>query len=313
MGPDLQDGPGARPYAKRLLTTSLRRRLYNSSSSEGSSQSEREREKGSKNQTENMQSLRRLIPEVSSGRAASILGAQLSRHQEKLDVLPSQHLAQRSSIRFLDFYQLGNKAAIEKERARLADEMNRGYFADLSELKQHGGKIATANKIVIPAIAAVKFPDREVTYSDGKTLKLPTASNGDMVAADKAAIPKATLLCLSFRANSQAMIDSWSGPFLDAYSNSKDVQLYQSPIKQLLLRIMKKPKNEGKGALQRQIVYSFGDHYYFRKELKILNLLTGYIFLLDKFGRIRWQGSGLATQDELSSLLSCTSLLLEEK
>lgn len=202
--------------------------------------------------------------------------------------------------------------------------MNRGYFADLSELKQHGGKIATANKIVIPAIAAVKFPDREVTYSDGKTLKLPIASNGDMVAADKAAIPKATLLCLSFRANSQAMIDSWSGPFLDAYSNSKDVQLYQvslidswflcrSPIKQLLLRIMKKPKNEGKGALQKQIVYSFGDHYYFRKELKILNLLTGYTFLLDKFGRIRWQGFGLATQDELSSLLSCTSLLLEEK
>ena len=66
---------------------------------------ERERE-GSKNQTENMQSLRRLIPEASSGRAASILGGQLWRHQEKLDVLPSQHLAQRSSIRFLDFYQV---------------------------------------------------------------------------------------------------------------------------------------------------------------------------------------------------------------
>lgn len=60
-----------------------------------------------------------------------------------------------------------------------------------------------ANKIVIPAIAALKFPDREVNYSDGKTLKLPVTSNGDMVGADKAAIPKATLLCLSFRANSQ--------------------------------------------------------------------------------------------------------------
>ncbi|XP_062172693.1 uncharacterized protein LOC133878194 isoform X2 [Alnus glutinosa] len=271
-----------------------------------------------------MQSLRRVIPEASLSRAASILGAQLSRHQEKLSVLPSQHLAQRSSNRFLDIYQLGNKAAIEKERARLADEMNRGYFADLSELKQHGGKIAMANKIVIPAIAAMKFPDREVTYSNGITLKLPITSNGDMVAADKAAIPKVTLLCLSFRANSQAMIDSWSGHFLDAYSNSKDVQLYQvsfidswflswSPIKQLLLRIMKKPNHGGKGALQKQMVYSFGDHYYFRKELKILNLLTGYTFLLDKFGRIRWQGFGLATQDELSSLRSCTSLLLEEK
>lgn len=34
--------------------------------------------------------------------------------------------------------------------------------------------------------------------------------------------------------------------------------------------------HESKDALHRQIVYSFGDHYYFRKELKILNLLTGY-------------------------------------
>lgn len=270
-----------------------------------------------------MQSLRRLIPEASSSRAASILGVQLLKPEEKLFVLPSQHLAQRSSNRFLDIYQLGNKAAIEKERARLADEMNRGYFADISELKQHGGKIATANKIVIPAMAAVKFPEIQVNYSDGKTLKLPITSNGDIVDAEKAAIPKATLICLSFRANSQAMLDSWSGPFLEAYSNSKDVQMYEvgfidswflslNPIKRLLLRTMKKSNDGVKGALQKQIVYSFGDHYYFRKELKILNLLTGYIFLLDKFGRIRWQGFGSAMQDELSSLLSCTSLLLEE-
>ncbi|KAG6682439.1 hypothetical protein I3842_13G141600 [Carya illinoinensis] len=173
-------------------------------------------------------------------------------------------------------------------------------------------------------MAAVKFPDIEVNYSDNKTWKLAITFNRDMVDAEKAAIPKATLLCLSFHENSQAMIDSWSGPFLGAYSDSKDLQLYEvsftdswflcwNPIKQLLLRMMKKYKYEGKDTLQKQIIYSFGDHYYFRKELKILNLLTGYIFLLDKFGRIRWQGLGVATEEELSSLLSCTSLLLEEK
>ena len=58
--------------------------------------------------------------------------------------------------------------------------------------------------------------------------------------------------------------------------------LCQSPIKWLLLQIMKKSKDDGTNdALKRQIVYSFGDHYYFRKELRILNLLTGCkIFLL---------------------------------
>ncbi|KAF9597305.1 hypothetical protein IFM89_017089 [Coptis chinensis] len=123
----------------------------------------------------------------------------------------------------------------------------------------------------------------------------------------------------------QAMIYSWRTPFMDAFSASNDVQIYEvslidswflslNLVKRLLLLIMRKPKtDEPNNALQRQIGYVFGDHYYVRKELKILNLLTGYIFLLDRFGRIRWQGTGLATEEELASLKSCASLLLEEK
>ncbi|KHG23043.1 hypothetical protein F383_05854 [Gossypium arboreum] len=43
----------------------------------------------------------------------------------------------------------------------------------MSELKQHGGKIALANKILIPRIAARKFPTMDVIYSDGRKSKLP--------------------------------------------------------------------------------------------------------------------------------------------
>ncbi|KAK4785187.1 hypothetical protein SAY86_001876 [Trapa natans] len=90
--------------------------------------------------------------------------------------------------------------------------------------------------------------------------------------------------------------------------------LCQTPIKQKLHPVLRKKKHDGgKDALEGQILYSFGDHYYFRKELKVLNLLTEYIFLLDKFGRIRWQGFGLASEEEVSSLISCTSWLLEEE
>ncbi|PWA64944.1 ATPase assembly factor ATP10, mitochondria [Artemisia annua] len=245
-------------------------------------------------------------------------------HHQQQQSLPVNVPSRLTSNRFLDFYQLGNKDAIEKERARLKDEMNRGYFADMAELKQHGGKIATANKVIIPAMAAVKFPQLEVNYSNGKSFKLPITSYGTDTESVKADIPKATMMCLSFRAASQEMTDSWSVPFVEAFSDSKKVQLYEisfieswllsmTPIKKLLLHVLKKSKPQEDGVLQRQIGYVFGDHYYFRKELKILNLLTGYIFLVDKFGRIRWQGFGLATPDELSSLMSCTSLLLEEE
>ncbi|KAL5832728.1 hypothetical protein ACOSQ3_016402 [Xanthoceras sorbifolium] len=249
---------------------------------------------------------------------------QLFAHDHDLFSLPSQLYAQKSSTRFLDIYQLVNKEAVEKTRARLADEMSRGYFADMSDLKKHGGKVAMANKIVIPAMAAVKFPNLDVSFPDGRTLKLPVCASGDVVDADKSTVPKVSVVCLTFRANSQAMVDSWSIPFLEAFSDSKNIHLYEvsmidswllslKPVKWMLLKIMRKSKDGGKNGLQRQIAYSFGDHYYFRKELKILNLLTGYVFLLDKFGRIRWQGFGLATPEELSSLLSCTSLLSEDK
>lgn len=66
-------------------------------------------------------------------------------------------------------------------------------------------QIAEANKILFPAMAAVKFPDIEVNYSAGKLLKLPFRSNGNgnLADANMAALPKASLLCLSFRASSQ--------------------------------------------------------------------------------------------------------------
>nr|GMD15949.1 lysosomal Pro-X carboxypeptidase [Ipomoea batatas] len=204
------------------------------------------------------------LTRLSSASAFLSSRSSLMRQDKLLIPLISQHNPpyQCSSTRFLDIYQLGNKAAIEKERARLTDEMSRGYFADMSEMKKHGGKIAMANKIIIPAISAVKFPALEVAYSNGSSLKLPSMCSGKDTDAD---VPRASLLCLSFRASSEvSFIDSWL--------------LSRNPMKKLLLRVMRKPKPNGReDVLQRQITYSFGDHYEFRKELKILNLLTGVL------------------------------------
>ncbi|KAK9079091.1 hypothetical protein SSX86_000761 [Deinandra increscens subsp. villosa] len=264
------------------------------------------------------------LKQLTSYRSAVTFSSRLLLNQQDKLLLPATIPARLTSNRFLDFYQLGNKDAIEKERARLKDEMNRGYFADMAELKEHGGKIATANKIIIPAMAAVKFPQLEVNSSSGKSFKLPITTFGCESESVKADTPKATLMCLSFRATSQVMTDSWSAPFVETFKDSNKVRLYEisfieswllslTPIKKLLLLMLKKSKPQENGVLHKQIAYAFGDHYYFRKELKILNLLTGYMFLVDKLGRIRWQGFGLATPDELSSLLSCASLLLEEE
>ncbi|XP_031264693.1 uncharacterized protein LOC116123044 isoform X2 [Pistacia vera] len=259
---------------------------------------------------------------IKQTRTSILTSNQFFSYEHNLFCLPPQ----QSSTLFIQ--QFWDKQAKEKERAKIKEEMSRDYFGDIKELRKHGGKIAVANKTIIPVMAAVKFPNLDVSYADGKTLKLPVCSGGDVVGVDKSVIPKASLLCLTFR----AMVNSWSTPFLEAFGNSKNIHLYQvpfidrrmvsfidswylclSPIKRMFLKAVRKSNDGGKNVLQRQIVYSFGDHYDLRKELKILNLLTGYIFLLDKFGRVRWQGFGSSTPEELSSLLSCTSLLLEEE
>ncbi|KAJ0977784.1 hypothetical protein J5N97_013258 [Dioscorea zingiberensis] len=255
--------------------------------------------------------LRRLLLRSSS---SSSIFAPVLLHGDRF-LAPNPQI-QTFTRHFLDLHKIGSKEAIEKEKARLSDELSRGYFADISEIRKNGGKIAMANKTIIPSMAAVKFPDVEVSFTDGRCLRLPMSSGEAVTDTSDAQI---SLLCLSFRANSQAMAESWTAPFLDAFSTSGKVQVYEvsfidswllslTPVRKLFLKVMKKSNIP-----QRHIVYSFGDHYDLRKKLQILNLLTGYIFLLDRLGRVRWQGFGFSTQDEMSSLLSCTSFLLDEK
>ncbi|XP_016738659.1 uncharacterized protein [Gossypium hirsutum] len=78
----------------------------------------------------------------------------------------------------------------------------------MSELKQHG--------------AARKFHAVDVIYSDRRKSKLLIVFD-----TSKLAVPEASLVYLSFRANSQAMVNSWGKPFYDAFSESKSVQLYE--------------------------------------------------------------------------------------
>ncbi|XP_020585267.1 mitochondrial ATPase complex subunit ATP10 isoform X2 [Phalaenopsis equestris] len=233
-------------------------------------------------------------------------------------VHPDQNYRITSRRHFMDLHKMVDKEAIKKANDRLKDELSRGYFADLSEIRKNSGKIAPANKTLIPSVAAAKFPDIVVHFPDGTSIKLPLfEQNGNNNSTDEI-IPTASLLCLSFRASSQRMAESWSVPFLESLDTSTKIQVYEvsfveswllslNPMKNLFLKIARSSSNP-----LRRFAYFFGDHYDLRKKLQIVNLLTGYIFLLDGYGRIRWQGFGSATPEEVSSLVSSTSLLLEE-
>lgn len=67
-------------------------------------------------------------------------------------------------------------------------------------------QIAAASKTLIPAVSAMKFPVLAVTFSNGKSMKLPITSNSNEVNKESLAVPKVTLVCLSFRASSQVQM-----------------------------------------------------------------------------------------------------------
>lgn len=63
------------------------------------------------------------------------------------------------------------------------------------------------------------------------------------------------------------------------------------------------------GGLWREDLFFFGDPYDVCKALGITNRLTGYIFLLDRNGRVRFRGCGHATAKETAALLLATEQL----
>lgn len=231
----------------------------------------------------------------------------------------------RGSSRSLNIFTIFNKEARAKEQARLTDELNRGYFDDIRELKKTGGKFGIAARNLVPIAAAPKFPSL-IVQSPGGTpaFELPIQEGQNHVGP--------TLLCVAFRASAQAMVESWSKPFSKMFKPNNGIQIFEvsvieswllslKPIRSLLLRTVRDAEppaaavvgEEGQILLQRKVAYSFGDTYFFRKTLGIPNLLSGYVFLLDNKGRVRWRASGMATAEELTSMESCTLRLLEEQ
>lgn len=64
-------------------------------------------------------------------------------------------------------------------------------------------QLALANKVLIPSLGAVKFPELEVNFSDGRCVKLPICSGETEIDTNEKDDSCVSLVCLSFRASSQ--------------------------------------------------------------------------------------------------------------
>ena len=59
------------------------------------------------------------------------------------------------------------------------------------------------------------------------------------------------------------------------------------------------------------MLYAGRDAHEVRKTLQLRNSIIGYVFLLDRQGKIRWRAHASPTQKEIAALLNCARHLLE--
>ena len=152
------------------------------------------------------------------------------------------------------------------------------------------------------------FPTLSSTALDGRKVTLPDDCTGHV-----------TLIFIAFRREAQSMIDSWAGPFYEAFGADPGVLVYEIPmIGSLAGRLMGGFIDAGMRsgipeARHPYVVTWYGTYKRYRNILGMDDLSAAYLFLLDKNGRIRWRGQGFSDSVGLEELFGMTRTLLSSE
>jgi len=212
-------------------------------------------------------------------------------------------------------------------------ELAHGYFWMVSDLKKTNQKPTLSNETLIPEAEAQLFPTLEglTTLDDLDTaVNLPLffleQAHQNQRKKNKSEGGKITLVAISYRDNGFKMIPSWTDPFEKAFEvNTGDASLSRVqtfsvsiteswalyPIRNTVKRVMKSNNPENKHSTT--LAY-FGTKEImdFRDILRMHNIMTSYVFLLDDLGRVRFAGSGEASENEVTRLIRFANDLLRE-
>lgn len=118
------------------------------------------------------------------------------------------------------------------------------------------------------------------------------------------------------------MLSAWGVPFSNAYATQEsDVSICElSLVEHPLMRMWplrnvivagNKP-DRVKYSMPVECLYYFGKTDNLRLSLGLTNRLTGYVFLLDRNGKVRWRGCGEPSSSEIESMIESTKKLLVE-
>ena len=241
------------------------------------------------------------------GISAAAKAERARRRKEKLAALASRNEEIRAEL---------NKApppprapAPPSVCAHLTRTRAQGYFADFAEIKKNGGKRFAAPDGMAKPQASEPFPPMEATAIDGtSSLRLPLPGT-------------VTLVLLGCRGYARPMLDAYRAHFeakCAAERGCAVVELWL--VERMFFRFMstafvrelrtRYPEPERQKSI---ICYDRADVDELKSRLGVFNSITGYAYVVDKRGRVRWQCHGPPEPGELLTLERCISELVVSK
>lgn len=199
-----------------------------------------------------------------------------------------------------------------------------GYFWMMKDLREAGNKPILSNEVLVEANESMRMPslsgcqtlmDDNSGENDGTSVNLPDWFLRNNRSRDATA--QCTLVGISYKEFGRKMLSSWIDPFREALCDNSDEPTLRGRYSVATLSI-----NEGRvlswlsGFIRRSaksntppqlhgesLLYFGEDPSEFRDALRMHNTLTGYVYLLDGIGRVRWAGSGVATEAEAMDMV----------
>ena len=131
-------------------------------------------------------------------------------------------------------------------------------------------------------------------------------------AGSKDATAQCTLVAISCKDFGSKLLSSWTNPFNEALFHGKDadrfeivrITINEGRIAKLLSHfIVSGTKKNVPEADHASTLLYYGDAEEMRDILRMHNIYTGYVFLVDGIGRVRWAGSGEGSANEVQSMI----------
>ena len=181
----------------------------------------------------------------------------------------------------------------------------------IQELTLTDKKPILSNEAIIPAGEAEKFPSlKELVNLHEEVVDIPDFFTRNNPSKDANA--QCTLVAVSCKEFGAQLLPSWTEPFDNTLCSGVDADKYEvvritineGRIAKLLSPfILSGTKKNVPEKDHANTLLFYGDAEEMRDILRMHNIYTGYVFLVDGIGRIRWAGSGTGSDEEVQMMI----------